>query len=221
MSEKVVQELERVTICFAGDSGDGMQLTGSQFTNTTAGIGNDLNTLPDFPAEIRAPIGTTFGVSGFQIQFSSSDVHTPGDAPDVLIAMNPAALKVNLPNLKNNGIIIINTDSFQARNFTLAGMESNPLEDGSLDPYQVFPVNITELTREALKELDLTVKLKDRCKNFFALGMTYWMFSRPMVTTEQWLSQKFKGKDDLIEANTFAMKASYSYSLSTKNYTTA
>ncbi len=221
MSEKEVQELERVTICFAGDSGDGMQLTGSQFTNTTAGIGNDLNTLPDYPAEIRAPIGTTFGVSGFQIQFSSTDVHTPGDSPDVLIAMNPAALKVNLPNLKHNGIIIINTDSFQSRNLSLAGLESNPLEDGSLEAYQVFPVNVTELTREALKDMDLTVKIKDRCKNFFALGMTYWMFSRPMETTEHWLKEKFKNKDDLIKANTLALKAGFSYALSTEIFTTA
>ncbi|KAA3656129.1 MAG: 2-oxoglutarate ferredoxin oxidoreductase subunit alpha, partial [Calditrichaeota bacterium] len=220
-TEKDVQELERVTICFAGDSGDGMQLTGSQFTNTTAGIGNDLNTLPDYPAEIRAPIGTLFGVSGFQIQFSSSDVHTPGDSPDVLVAMNPAALKVNLPNLKDNGIIILNTDSFQKRNLNLAGYESNPLEDGSLSAYQVFPVNITGLTREALNDVDLAMKLKDRCKNFFALGMTYWMYSRPLETTEHWIKQKFKGKDDLIEANTKALKAGFSYALSTEIFTTS
>ncbi|KAA3613340.1 MAG: 2-oxoacid:acceptor oxidoreductase subunit alpha [Calditrichaeota bacterium] len=221
MSEKDVQELERVTICFAGDSGDGMQLTGSQFTNTTAGIGNDLNTLPDYPAEIRAPIGTTFGVSGFQIQFSSSNVHTPGDSPDVLVAMNPAALKVNLKQLVNNGIIIINTDSFQSRNLTLAGYASNPLEDGSLDGHQVFPVNITGLTREALNDVDLSLKEKDRCKNFFALGMTYWMYSRPLETTETWIGQKFKGKDALIEANTKALKAGYSYALSTEIFTTS
>ncbi len=221
MSTKEVKELERVTIRFAGDSGDGMQLTGGQFTDTTALEGNDLITLPDYPAEIRAPAGTLFGVSGFQIQFSSAKVHTPGDSPDVLVAMNPAALKVSLKQLKDNGIIIVNTDAFQGRNLELAGYESNPLEDDSLKGFQVFPVPITNLTREALTESSLTVKEKDRCKNFFALGIAYWMFSRPMDITLNWINTKFKKNPELIDANTKALNAGYSYALSTEIFTTS
>ncbi|MGD9486782.1 MAG: 2-oxoacid:acceptor oxidoreductase subunit alpha [Calditrichaceae bacterium] len=221
MSTKEVKELERVTIRFAGDSGDGMQLTGGQFTDTTALEGNDLITLPDYPAEIRAPAGTLFGVSGFQIQFSSAKVHTPGDSPDVLVAMNPAALKVSLRQLKDNGIIIVNTDAFQGRNLELAGYESNPLEDDTLKGFQVFPVPITNLTREALTESSLTVKEKDRCKNFFALGIAYWMFSRPMDNTLNWINTKFKKNPELIDANTKALNAGYSYALSTEIFTTS
>ncbi len=221
MSEKEVKTLESVTIRFAGDSGDGMQLTGGQFTNTTALAGNDLNTFPDYPAEIRAPVGTTFGVSGFQIQFGSTAVHTPGDTPDVLVAMNPAALKVNIGILRDNGIVIVNTDSFQERNLKLAGYEENPLENDSLKMYQVFRVPITTLTREALKDSPLKQKDKDRSKNFFALGMTYWMFSRSMDATLEWIKNKFKNKQDLIDANIAALKAGYAYALSTEIFTTA
>ena len=221
MSEKKVQTLESATIRFAGDSGDGMQLTGGQFTNTTALAGNGLNTFPDYPAEIRAPVGTTFGVSGFQIQFSSSSVHTPGDAPDVLVAMNPAALKVNIDILRDNGILIVNTDSFQERNLKLAGYEENPLENDSLKLFQVFLVPITSLTRETLKESPLKPKDKDRSKNFFALGITYWMFSRSLEPTLEWIKNKFKKNPVLIEANTAALKAGYSYALSTGLFTTA
>ncbi len=221
MAKKETQKLERVTIRFAGDSGDGMQLTGGQFTNTTALAGSDLITLPDYPAEIRAPAGTLFGVSGFQIQFSSQPVHTPGDMPDVLVAMNPAALKVNLAALRHNGIIIINSDAFQVKNLKLAAYEENPLENDSLKGYQVFPVQITELTREALKDSSLSMKEKDRCKNFFALGMTYWMFSHSMETTESWIKDKFASKPDLIDANLKALNAGYSYALSTEIFTTS
>lgn len=215
------EKRERVTIRFAGDSGDGIQLTGGQFTDTTAIFGNDLSTLPDFPAEIRAPAGTLFGVSGFQIQFSSDDVHTPGDDCDVLIAMNPAALKVSLYHLKKNGIIIVNKDAFNTRNLKLAGYDQNPLGDRSLDGYQVFDVPITTLTREALVDDPLTPKEKERCKNFFALGITYWMFSRPMDTTLAWINTKFKSMPELAEANTKALNAGFSYALSTEIFTTA
>ncbi len=221
MSEKQVKTLDSITIRFAGDSGDGMQLTGGQFTETTAIAGNDLNTFPDYPAEIRAPVGTTFGVSGFQIQLSSKPVHTPGDAPDVLVAMNPAALKVNLPILRDNGIVIVNTDSFQQRNLDLAKYDSNPLEDDSLKLYQVFRVPITTLTREALKDSPLKPKDKDRSKNFFALGMTYWMYTRSMEPTLTWINTKFKNKPELIKANTLALKAGYNYALSTEIFTTS
>lgn len=221
MSEKQVQTLERVTIRFAGDSGDGMQLTGGQFSDTTAAAGNDLITFPDYPAEIRAPVGTTFGVSGFQIQLSSRAVHTPGDSPDVLVAMNPAALKVNLKILRDNGILILNTDAFQKRNLDLAGYENNPLEDESLKGYQVFGVPITTLTKTALEASPLKKKDKERSKNFFALGMTYWMFSRSMEQTLNWINTKFKNNPEIIEANTLALKAGFNYALSTEIFTTS
>ncbi len=220
MSEKQTKELERVTIRFAGDSGDGMQLTGSQFTDTTALAGNDLITLPDYPAEIRAPAGTLYGVSGFQIQFSSHPVHTPGDEPDVLVAMNPAALKVNLKILRDNGIIIVNTDSFTERNLKLAGYETNPLEDDSLKGYQVFPVKITTLTREALKDSPLKLKDKDRSKNFFALGITYWLFTRSMDATLDWIKTKFKKHPEVVEANITALNAGYNFAHSTEIFAT-
>ena len=171
VNEKEVQQLEEVTVRFAGDSGDGMQLTGTQFSDTTAWLGNDLNTLPDYPAEIRAPAGTLYGVSGFQLHFSSNDVHTPGDSPDVLVAMNPAALKKNLKELKQNGSIIVNTDAFDTKNLKLAHYESNPLEDGSLSGYDLHQVPISSLTANALEESPLTPKEISRCKNFFALGL--------------------------------------------------
>ena len=198
-----------------------MQLTGGQFTITSALAGNDLITLPDYPAEIRAPAGTLYGVSGFQIQLSSGPVHTPGDEPDVLVAMNPAALKVNLKLLRHNGIIIVNTDAFTEKNLKLAGFESNPLQDGSLSGYQVFQVPITTLTREALKDVPISMKDKDRSKNFFALGITYWMFTRPLEPTLNWIKEKFKNKPELIDANTKALQAGYSYALATEIFTTS
>ncbi|RLD13139.1 2-oxoglutarate ferredoxin oxidoreductase subunit alpha [candidate division KSB1 bacterium] len=217
---KETKTLERVTIRFAGDSGDGMQLTGMRFTTTTAQEGHELVTLPDYPAEIRAPAGTLYGVSGFQIQISSSEIHTPGDQPDVLVAMNPAALKVNLKLMRDNGILIINSDAFNARNLQLAGYESNPLEDGSLKGYQVFAVPITTLTRKALEDIKLSVKEKDRSKNFFALGIIFWLFTHPMEPTIEWIKEKFKKNPEVVEANIRALKGGYSYALSTELFST-
>ena len=205
------KRLDKVVIRFAGDSGDGMQLTGSQFTITTAVLGNDLSTLPDFPAEIRAPAGTLPGVSGFQIHFSSSDVFTPGDEPDVLVAMNPAALKVNIADLKAGGILIVNTDAFGSRDLEKAGCATSPLEDGSLAKYRVFPVELTRLTKAALKDTGLNAKEIDRCKNFFALGMTYWLFNRPLDVTQRWIDEKFAKQPQFMEANTLALKAGRAY----------
>src|SRR6202050_4699078 len=175
--------LDRAVIRFCGDSGDGMQITGNQFTNTAALYGNDLATFPDYPAEIRAPAGTLPGVSGFQIQFSATDVYTPGDAVDVLIAMNPAALKVNIADLKDNGILIVNSDSFGENDLRKAQMTANPLEDHSLDKYRLFSVELERLTRVALEHLGLDAKSMDRCKNFLALGMCYWLYNRSMTST--------------------------------------
>jgi 2-oxoglutarate ferredoxin oxidoreductase subunit alpha len=203
--------LDSAVIRFAGDSGDGMQITGSQFTNTTALFGNDLATFPDFPAEIRAPAGTLPGVSGFQINFGATDVYTPGDAVDVLIAMNPAALKTNLMDLKRGGILIVNTDNFKETDLKKAQMTANPLEDRSLEGYRLFPVELTKLTRLALAELGLDAKSMDRCKNFFALGMCYWLYNRSMDPTYRWLDDKFGKKPVLAEANKLAMKAGYAY----------
>jgi 2-oxoglutarate ferredoxin oxidoreductase subunit alpha len=203
--------LESAVIRFAGDSGDGMQITGSQFTNTTALFGNDLATFPDYPAEIRAPAGTLPGVSGFQVHFGARDVTTPGDAVDALVAMNPAALKVNLADLKRGGILIVNADDFGEPDLKKAGMATSPLEDRSLEAYRLFPVELTKLTRAALKETGLDAKSMDRCKNFFALGMCYWLYNRSMDSTERWLDDKFKAKPMLAEANKLALKAGYAY----------
>ena len=182
--EKNLEEVETVTIRFAGDSGDGMQLTGTQFTNTSAVVGNDISTLPDFPAEIRAPAGSLPGVSGFQLNFSSQDIKTPGDQPNVLVAMNPAALKVNLADLEEGGTLIINTDGFTPENLKYANYASNPLEDGSLAGYRVHKLPITTLNMNALKgNVELSRKEIDRCKNFFALGVLYWLYDRPMENT--------------------------------------
>jgi len=205
------EQLDDVVIRFAGDSGDGMQLTGSQFTSTSAMLGNDLSTLPDFPAEIRAPAGTLPGVSAFQVRIADYDIHTPGDAPDVLVAMNPAALKKNISELKPNGVVIVNTDEFNARGFKKAGIEVDPLEDGSLDAYRVFKVQLTTMTRRTLEDTDLDTKTKDRCKNLFALGMVYWLFSRPMEQTEAWLKKKFARKPGIAEANVKVMKAGWNF----------
>jgi 2-oxoglutarate ferredoxin oxidoreductase subunit alpha len=210
--------IDRAVIRFCGDSGDGMQITGSQFTNTVGLYGNDLSTFPDYPAEIRAPAGTLPGVSGFQIAFASTDVFTPGDAVDVLVAMNPAALKMNVADLKKNGILIVNSSSFEANDLRKAQMTSNPLEDHSLDGYRLFAVDLTKLTRMALQELGLDAKSMDRCKNFFALGMCYWLYNRPMDSTYRWLEDKFKKKPLLVEANKRAMKAGYSYCEATEAF---
>jgi 2-oxoglutarate ferredoxin oxidoreductase subunit alpha len=213
--------LEQAVIRFCGDSGDGMQITGSQFTNTAAMYGNDLSTFPDFPAEIRAPAGTLPGVSGFQLNFSSLDIYTPGDAVDVLIAMNPAALKMNVADLRPNGILIVNTDNFEPTDLKKAQIKVSPLEDHSLDGYRLFAIGLTKLTRAALKELGLDAKSMDRCKNFFALGMCYWLYNRTMDTTYKWLDDKFKSKPVLAEANKLAMRAGYAYCEATEAFQTS
>ncbi|HCY77613.1 MAG TPA: 2-oxoglutarate ferredoxin oxidoreductase subunit alpha [Ignavibacteriales bacterium] len=218
--EKEVQQLSEVTVRFAGDSGDGMQLTGSQFSDTTAFVGNDLNTLPDYPAEIRAPAGTIYGVSGFQLHFSSEDIHTPGDQPDVLVAMNPAALKKNLAEIKKNGIIIVNTDAFDLKNLKLAHYESNPLDDGTLNGYTVFSVPISTLTENALEGTSLSPKEVARCKNFFALGLMYWLYNRPVQNTLDWIQDKFKKHPQFVDANTKALNAGYYFGEMTEAFTT-
>jgi len=212
------QVIEQAVIRFAGDSGDGMQVTGSQFTNTVALYGNDIATFPDYPAEIRAPAGTEPGVSGFQLNFSSGEVHTPGDSVDVLIAMNPAALKVNIGDLKPNGILIVNSDSFKENDLRKARLTTNPIEDHSLDKFRVFPVELQRLTRAALQHLGLDAKAMDRCKNFFALGMCYWLYNRSMEPTVRWIEDKFKKKALLVEANKLALKAGYSYCEATEAF---
>jgi 2-oxoglutarate ferredoxin oxidoreductase subunit alpha len=212
------ETVDKAVIRFCGDSGDGMQITGSQFTNTVALYGNDLATLPDFPAEIRAPAGTLPGVSGFQVHFSSNDVFTPGDTVDALVAMNPAALKMNLADLKPNGILIVNLNDFGEVDLRKAQVAVNPLEDHSLDGYRVFPVELTRLTRAALKDLGLDNKSVDRCKNFFALGMCYWLYNRSMETSLHWIEAKFKNKPQLVQANRMAMQAGYSYCEATEAF---
>ncbi|HEY6554448.1 MAG TPA: 2-oxoacid:acceptor oxidoreductase subunit alpha [Vicinamibacteria bacterium] len=213
--------LDSAVIRFCGDSGDGMQITGSQFTNTTALFGNDLATFPDYPAEIRAPAGTLPGVSGFQIHFGAKDVFTPGDAVDALIAMNPAALKMNVADLRTNGILIVNVDNFKEQDLKKAQMTKNPLEDHSLDGYRLFSVELTKLTRAALRDLGLDSKSMDRCKNFFALGMCYWLYNRSMDSTHRWLDEKFGKKPILAEANKLAMKAGYAYCDATEAFQTS
>jgi 2-oxoglutarate ferredoxin oxidoreductase subunit alpha len=218
--EKQIKKLDSVTVMFAGDSGDGMQLTGTQFSDTTAWVGTDLNTLPDYPAEIRAPAGTLYGVSGFQLHFSSFDVNTPGDAPDVLVAMNPAALKVNLSKLKQSGSIIINTDSFDPKNLKLAKYDKNPLEDGTLEGFNIYEVPISSLTSNALKDTSLSPKEVSRSKNFFALGLMYWLFDRPIEKTVEWVNVKFKNMPEIAEANIKALKAGYNFGNITEIFTT-
>jgi 2-oxoglutarate/2-oxoacid ferredoxin oxidoreductase subunit alpha len=210
--------VDRAVIRFAGDSGDGMQVTGSQFTNTVALYGNDIATFPDFPAEIRAPAGTLPGVSGYQLHFSSSEIYTPGDAVDVLIAMNPAALKMNLADLKANGILIVNSDSFAETDLRKAQLAVNPLEDHSLDKYRLFSVELERLTKVALEHLGLDAKSVSRCKNFFALGMCYWLYNRSMAGTVRYIEEKFAKKPLLVEANKLAMKAGYSYCEATEAF---
>lgn len=216
--EEVLQD---VVIKFAGDSGDGMQLTGSQFTNNTAMMGIDLATFPDFPAEIRAPQGTLPGVSGYQLHFSSDRIFTPGDNCDVLVAMNAAALKANLKNLKKGGKIIANTDGFDAKNLRLANYPEgvNPLEDESLSNYELIKIDVTKLTREALKEYELGIKEKDRAKNMFVLGFLYWMYNRSMENTISFLTEKFGKKDVILQSNIKALQAGYNYADTTETFT--
>ena len=215
-----VLELDRVTIRFAGDSGDGMQLAGTQFTKTSAVVGNDISTFPDIPAEIRAPQGSLPGVSGFQVSFSSNDIYTPGDAPDVLVAMNPAALKTNLGDLPRGGILVVNEDEFTETNLKKATYTSNPLEDSSLSAYRMFRVPVTTLTSRALKDSGLTAVQIDRCKNMFALGLMYWLYSRPLDTTEHWIDEKFGKNPAISEANKKALRAGHAFGETTEMFAT-
>ena len=218
--EHDVQELDRVTIRFAGDSGDGMQLTGTQFTRTAAVFGNDISTFPDYPAEIRAPAGSLPGVSGFQISFSASDIHTPGDAPDVLVAMNPAALKTNIGDLPAGGALIVNRDAFSAHNLSKAAYAENPLTDGSLKQYTLFEVPISTLNALALDGLEMSSKQIDLTKNFFALGLMFWLYERSMDPTLRWIEEKFGARPVIAEANRRALKAGYAYGETTEMFHT-
>ena len=220
-TQPVFEDVESVTIRFAGDSGDGMQLTGTQFSNTVAVFGNDISTMPDYPAEIRAPAGTLAGVSGFQVNFASGEVLTPGDAPQVLVAMNPAALKANLADLVPGGTIIINTDAFTSSNLKKAGYESNPLEDGTLKGYDLHKVPLTSLNRTALKEVEgLTTRDVDRCQNFFALGLTFWIFDRPLDTSLKYIAHKFGAKPVIMQANQIALQSGYNFGHNTEAFQT-
>ena len=219
MSTKPVEQLSTVIVRFAGDSGDGMQLTGSQFTSETALLGNDISTLPDFPAEIRAPAGSLPGVSGFQLHFADHDILTPGDAPNVLVVMNPAALKTNIKDLPKGGTLIVNADAFNERNLQKAGYAANPLEDGSLDEYQVHAVPLTTLTVGALKEVEgVTSREAERAKNMFALGLMSWLYGRPTDTTESFIASKFAKRPEIAEANLKALRAGYAFGETTETF---
>ena len=216
-SPRSSSEKSHVIVRFAGDSGDGIQLTGTQFTNESALAGNDLATLPNFPAEIRAPAGTLAGVSGFQIHFGSQEIYTPGDTPDVLIALNPAALKQNLRDLVPGGILLLNEDAFTEKNLKQVGYLSNPIEDAALrEKYRVYVVPISKLTKEALTDTGLSAREIERCKNYFVLGLVLWMFNRPTQSTLAWINEKFAKKPELIEANTRALKAGIAYAEATE-----
>src|SRR5687767_3697402 len=216
---KTVEQLDQVTIRFAGDSGDGMQLTGDRFTSETALIGNDLSTLPDFPAEIRAPAGSLPGVSGFQLHFADHDILTPGDAPNVLVAMNPAALKTNLRDLPKGGTLIVDTDTFKERNLQKAGYEASPLEDGSLAGFHVHEVGLTSMTVEALKGIEgITSREAERSKNFFALGLMSWLYNRPTEGTLGFIEKKFGKRPEIAQANTTAFKAGYAYGETSEDF---
>lgn len=218
--EKKFELLDSVVIRFCGDSGDGMQLVGTQFTNVSAVFGNDVSTLPDFPAEIRAPAGSLFGVSGYQLCFSSSEVYTPGDEVDTLVAMNPAAFKTNVGDLKRGGTLIVNSDSFDKSNFNKAHYDKNPLDDPTMTgSYRVHQVPMTRLTRDAVDGLGLSQREADRCKNFFALGLVYWLYDRDPKTTEDWIRDKFKKNQTLVEANLRALKAGTTYGIATEQFT--
>ena len=215
---KQVHQLDRVVIRFAGDSGDGMQLTGDRFTSETAQLGNDISTLPNFPAEIRAPAGTLPGVSSFQVHFADFDILTPGDAPNVLVAMNPAALKANLADLPRGATIIVNTDEFTNRNLTKVGYAANPLEDGTLDGYAVHPVGLTSMTVKALEEHSVSKKDAERAKNMFALGLLSWLYSRPHESTLAFLERKFAARPELAAANVAAFKAGFAFGETTESF---
>lgn len=212
--EKKVEYLDEVTVRFAGDSGDGMQLTGTQFSDTSAAFGNDVNTFPDYPSEIRAPEGTLYGVSAFQIQIGAKKVNTPGDQIDALIAMNASSLKVNLKYLKKGGIIIVNKAGFKDKNLKLAKYDTNPLEDGSLSSYQVFAFDISELVKRHLSDTDLSSKSIERTKNLFALGLTFWLYNRPLEPTENWLKKKFGKKPEILDANLRVFREGYRFGAS-------
>jgi len=214
--QKSVQERDNIVIRFAGDSGDGMQLTGMQFTTESVLAGNDVGTLPDFPAEIRAPAGTLYGVSAFQVNFSSTAVYTAGDDLDALVVMNPAALKTNLDDLKPNGILILDKAEFTESNLKKAEYKSTPLEDGSLDKYQLYPVEITKMTTLALKDMNLPNRSVMRCRNFFALVVVSWLFHRPIEPTLTWIKDRFKRNPEVLEANTRALKSGYNYGENTE-----
>jgi 2-oxoglutarate ferredoxin oxidoreductase subunit alpha len=218
---KPIVERPQIVIRFAGDSGDGMQVTGTQFTAESALAGNDIATLPDFPAEIRAPAGTIAGVSGFQLNFSSHEVFTPGDEPDVLVAMNPAALKANIGDLTANGVLIIDKESFTEANLKRAGFESNPLTDGTLAKFQVFQVEVGKLTALALRELGLNNRAVSRCRNFFVLGLVSWLYQRPTERTLEWIKSRFKKTPEVLEANLRAFRAGYNFGETTEMFTSA
>ena len=219
--EKTLKNVDDVVIRFAGDSGDGMQLTGGRFTDTSAIVGNDISTLPDYPAEIRAPAGSLAGVSAFQIHFSSRDIHTPGDKVDVLVAMNPAALKVHREELEPGGMLICNTAAFTKKNLTYAGFDTNPLEDESLEDYfRVYTIDMSKIVAEACADMGLTPKTVNRTKNLFALGLLYWIYDRPKEPTKNWLEKKFAKRPELIEANVRAMEAGYNFGETTEIFTT-
>lgn len=211
MSTKIIEHLEEATIRFAGDSGDGMQLIGTQFSETSGFAGNEVNTFPDYPSEIRAPEGTLYGVSAFQVHFGTRHIYTSGDFIDVLVAMNASSLKVNLPNLKKGGIIIVNTEGFDDRNLSLAKFAVSPLTDGSLNEYEVHALDMYKTLKAALSESNIAAKLLNKTKNIFALGMTYWLFHRPLEPTVSWINKKFRGKDDVILANVHALRAGWNY----------
>lgn len=217
MSDSKVERIESVVVRFSGDSGDGMQVTGSQFSNTVALGGNDFSTFPDFPAEIRAPHGTIAGVSGFQVHLSSQEVNTSGDEPDVLVAMNPAALKANLADLRKGGTIILNIDQFDEKNLEKAGFKKSPLESGELTDYKIVSAHISSQTMEALKSLDIDPNFKLRCKNFYALGLVYFMFGRPLDNTRKWIEKKFAQKPDICKANLLALRAGYNFGETTES----
>ena len=217
-SAKGVVPVESATVRFCGDSGDGMQLAGTQFTNTSALMGNDIATFPDFPAEIRAPRGTRAGVSGFQVHFASREIFTPGDHVDALVAMNPAALITNLSDLNKGGILIVNKDEFEEKDLRQAGYMANPLEDGSLDDYRLFAVEVTKLTRLSVADLGLGTKESDRCRNFFAMGLVFWLYDRPLGPTERYIADKFSRSPNIAEANRRALHAGYNYGETTEAF---
>jgi 2-oxoglutarate ferredoxin oxidoreductase subunit alpha len=208
---KIVEYLDDVTVRFAGDSGDGMQLIGTQFSDTSGFAGNEVNTFPDYPSEIRAPEGTLYGVSAFQVHFGKKNINTSGDFIDVLVVMNASSLKVNLGNLKENGIIIANKDGFDDKNLKLAGYSENPLEDKTLEKFQVFAIDMFDEIKKELSDLNAAPKIIKRTKNIFALGITYWMFNRPIEPTVDWINKKFRGKEDIVLANIRVLNAGWNF----------